>query len=719
MPDKNEKEVTQAFRPRARLLQLLGDQLIGSAKLAVFELVKNAYDADASRVDVWLRGLNGQQPSIVVRDDGQGMSLDTISNVWLVPGDDHRETQRAENRRSPKYGRLPLGEKGVGRFAVHKLGDRIQMVTRAAGSAECVVTIDWRDLIHHKYLEDAKVTVAEREAKTFPGEQTGTAIMITELRDKEWTRRDVRDLYRQVTSITSPFDSTADDFDIELHVPDHPDWIQSLPGVSELLERAPYVFKFRFSGGLLEYEYGFRGVPGIRVEKREAGREVPLQVVLPIEPDDLDVFSAPSRRKSRRLIADAETLRGIGPISGELYIFDRTPAILKKYGESRFLERYLDLNGGVRVYRDGIRIYNYGEPGDDWLQLDLGRVNTPTRSLSRNIVVGLVNIDLASSKGLKEKTNREGFVENETYDRFRRVVSGIVAAAATERSIDKEKLRLAMGGPRQSARDLEGPIGELRRIARKNDLGQALEPAIKKIESDYNHLRDNFLRAGISQAGLAVVFHELERGVNVLTKAIARRESLDELKQQADQLQSVLDISTQLIRKSESAEHSLRHLVRRARDLNSVRLRVHHVVLTCPALEDGALDASPVFPFGLVLGALTNLIDNAIYWMRVAKPEEDDDSKGERKRLYLDVDPDFAGGPAIIIADNGTGFIDEPSQVVEPFFSRRPDGMGLGLYYANMVMQLSGGQLVFPTAEEADVPEEFGGAVLALVFKGS
>jgi signal transduction histidine kinase len=144
-----------------------------------------------------------------------------------------------------------------------------------------------------------------------------------------------------------------------------------------------------------------------------------------------------------------------------------------------------------------------------------------------------------------------------------------------------------------------------------------------------------------------------------------------------------------------------------------VRFRVHDIRLRIPALEDGAPDAAPVFAFGLVLGALTNLIDNAIHWMSVAKS---DDGDGE-KRLFIDVDPDFTGGPAIIVADNGTGFIDEPAQLVEPFFSRRPDGMGLGLYYANMVMQLSEGQLLFPTPEEVDVPDGYDGAVIALVFK--
>lgn len=96
-----DRKLSQAFKPRARLLQLLGDQLIGSSKLAVFELVKIAYDADASKVEVELGDLGTASPWIRVEDNGQGMSLETIRDVWLVPGDDHREKDsRIAGRRS-------------------------------------------------------------------------------------------------------------------------------------------------------------------------------------------------------------------------------------------------------------------------------------------------------------------------------------------------------------------------------------------------------------------------------------------------------------------------------------------------------------------------------------------------------------------------------------------------------------------------------------------
>ncbi|MGY4601252.1 HSP90 family molecular chaperone [Bradyrhizobium sp. GM22.5] len=184
-------ELHLPFRPRARLLQLLGDQLIGTPRLAVFELVKNSYDADAELVTVVLDAIGKPTASISVRDDGEGMTLDTIKDIWLVPAHDHRELQRIAKKRTA-LNRLPLGEKGVGRFAVHKLGDRVEVITRAKGALECVVSIDWAAEIEKQFLSDTEVSIKTREPAVFTGDATGTIITISNLREKEWSRGDVR-----------------------------------------------------------------------------------------------------------------------------------------------------------------------------------------------------------------------------------------------------------------------------------------------------------------------------------------------------------------------------------------------------------------------------------------------------------------------------------------------------------------------------------------------
>src|SRR5580658_755584 len=181
MADMKTRKVS--FKPRARLLLLLGDQLIRDPGVAVFELVKNAFDADSpgvtvtmSRVEDPLRG------QIIVEDRGVGMDVDTVSGVWLEPGTDHRIKEKEKGEPTPKYKRVPIGEKGVGRFAAHKLGNKIRLITRSAGSQEVLVEIDWEnDFKDKRYLNDVEVKVIERIPEHFTGRKTGTRLEITQL----------------------------------------------------------------------------------------------------------------------------------------------------------------------------------------------------------------------------------------------------------------------------------------------------------------------------------------------------------------------------------------------------------------------------------------------------------------------------------------------------------------------------------------------------------
>ena len=137
------------------------------------------------------------------------MDWETVTGVWLEPGTDFRKQQREDERRhSPKFGRLPLGEKGVGRFAAGKLGDKIRLITRAKGQPEIVVDIDWNEFLSHDYLSDALVTIKAGEPKVFKDERTGTALVIGSLREN-WSRGMVRNAQRALTSVCSPFVATG------------------------------------------------------------------------------------------------------------------------------------------------------------------------------------------------------------------------------------------------------------------------------------------------------------------------------------------------------------------------------------------------------------------------------------------------------------------------------------------------------------------------------
>ncbi|MBK7854856.1 MAG: ATP-binding protein [Bacteroidetes bacterium] len=119
------------FKPRARLLLQLGDQLIKNESIALVELVKNSYDADANHVDVYMENVDDPHNGvIIIEDDGFGMDATTVEDVWMEPGSDFKTEKFIKREVSPKFERLPIGEKGIGRFGVHKLGNQIEMTTK-------------------------------------------------------------------------------------------------------------------------------------------------------------------------------------------------------------------------------------------------------------------------------------------------------------------------------------------------------------------------------------------------------------------------------------------------------------------------------------------------------------------------------------------------------------------------------------------------------------
>src|SRR5581483_5621899 len=262
-----------SFRPKARILQLLGDELIGSPRIAVFELVKNAYDADATKVVVTLADIDTDEAKVTVRDNGSGMTGDIIQNIWLTPANDHRRKQRESGQRS-SLGRRPLGEKGLGRFAVHKLGNEIRMVTRQAGEPEVVVEIDWAELLQHDFLDEIEIPIEERKPKIFKGSAHGTKIDVTELRG-EWTRGAIRDLHRSLTSIADPTGGPSD-FQVQLKIPGHEHIVADLLDASSVLEQAMWKFDFTFNGSEIAWTYDFKPYPGIKVEPSSQSGTEPL-----------------------------------------------------------------------------------------------------------------------------------------------------------------------------------------------------------------------------------------------------------------------------------------------------------------------------------------------------------------------------------------------------------------------------------------------------------
>ena len=699
-------KIRKAFRPRARLLALLGEQLIDNARLAVFEMVKNAYDADANIVVVTLTTPDESAGNISVVDDGSGMKLETLTDVWLEPGADMREVERLSGIRTPKYHRLPLGEKGVGRFAAHKLGNRIRLWTRAKGGPELHVDINWSEQIGRRYMDETEISIVETESVHFRKGRTGTRIEITDLKSA-WTRGDVRRLWRNVTSISAPF-TTADDFDVSLSVPGRESWVNDLLDVSDILGAALWKYDFCFDAQGFRWNYSFRPPSGMGLEGRtDAAARERLPLPKRLAEDFFDERPLPA-------VVPTSFVEGIGPVEGSFFVFDQDREVAAFIPEQSQIATFLEENGGVRVYRDDIRVYSYGEPGDDWLGLDLRRVNQPTRAISNNNIVGLISLDMDQSSELREKTSRDGFDDNLAYQRLRAIVLSALTHLEGLRTVDKGRMRRILTKNTQESRiSPNAAILELRKEVEKRSLGPEITKLVDKVESRVQEMQDTLLRPGATQMHVATLFHEVEHGVRALNAAIRRSEPIEKLQQRSGALIELLDSFANFFRKTPETQVKTSDLVRTVCQLNADRFDRHRIILSTPIVTKEARDFELSVPRNIVMGAISNIIDNSIYWLDQRWPS---DVRKSRRAVIITTTNYFEEGPALVLADNGPGYRLAPEDVLQPFITLKPDGMGIGMYYARLVMEACGGFIAFPAAEDVGLSKAYDGAVTALVF---
>ena len=687
------KKLSAPFRPRARLLLELGDQLIKDEGIALFELVKNSYDADATKAEISLKNIDEQDKGvIIVRDDGCGMDWDTIKNAWLEPGTDFREKQVTSGEKTKKFHRMPMGQKGIGRFGAHKLGRKIRLITRSKGNNELVVNIDWGDFSKRKYLEDVPVTIQERKPEMFTGKETGTFIEISGIWNT-WTRGMVRSVYRAANSICSPFKS-PDSFRaiFSLEDKDKDDWIEGLLSWKEAVESRLFSATCTLKNDELSYNYEFSPW---KTMTRVSGRKTKI----------------PSKDKKIKLMNDQKEILNlgdykIGKVTIDLYIYDLDTNLLALgLNEKKGLRDFLKFNGGLRVYRDGVRVYDYGEPGNDWLDLGVRRVNIPTKRISNNLLIGAVSISRSDSKDLAEKTNREGFIENKAVRTFREAILCTLTHIEAERNKDKERLRAAYSNSKIKEPVIDA-VTELRKKIEKKGLTKELGGYLNRIENDYRDVREKLLASAGAGLSLSIVIHEIEKVIKELSLAVDKRATSDKTKILTKRLAELVEGYAALVRKSPSSRHKAGDLIRQAIFNVGYRLTVHEIDMTDGT--DKKNDFTVKCERRLILGAIMNLIDNSIWWLANKNPA--------KKRIYIAPTNQLKEGYAIVVADNGAGFIDALEDVIQPFFTRKPDGMGIGLHITDEIMKAHKGVLRILDKGEVRLPKGMDGAVIALIF---
>lgn len=693
MSPKDDTSETLTFQVKPRLLTLLGDQLIRDATLAVFELVKNAYDADATECSITIEHpTDSTKARIAVRDNGSGMDADVLRNSWMVIGTDFRAKQREAKQRSPKYHRFPLGEKGLGRLSIHKLGRSIRLVTRKLRGEELVMEFNWDLLESSQALELTPVALTSRKPKTFQGTDHGTELVITRLRE-EWTRGDLRKLHRAVGSLCSPFKS-PDHFAVSLSAPGSEKWLEGLLDANDVKQCALYHARGRFDGRAATFNYHFTPPPSL---KRQ---------IAPRKHDDIEVTL--EKREGRKSLTLDLSGHEIGEVEFDFLLFDRDPRLIRMVTDDvSGLKSYLDDNGGIRVYRDGIRVYDFGEPGNDWLNLDLRRVNTPTARTSNNQILGALRLDATLSSDLREKSNREGFIESPAYRDFIAAVISVLTHVEAERSKDQRRLREALG--KGDRKNVFARLTDLREVLDKKGVLKEVEPRLNEVEKEMELYRDQLLHAAVPGMTLGLMLHGAEKILDELRVAASGPPDILRIKNLVDQLYRAMRPVTNLLKNPGKAKTTAFKLINEAIFSTELRLKRHGIHLVKGADADNA-DFAVEGSKQMLIASITNLIDNAIHWLEIKSPK--------KKLLFLGTSSDLEGGNSIIVADNGPGFGDDsPEDLVEPFFTRRPGGMGLGLYIVNEVMNVHGGQLQFPSHGDLELPDKFDGAVVAMQFK--
>ena len=694
------------FAITPRVIAHLGEDLIKNENIALVELVKNSYDAQATFCEIEFFFIGDELSKVTITDDGIGMDLNTVENAWLVIGTDNKKKQLEH----PSTGRLPLGEKGIGRLGVHKLGRKIRVQTHKYGHNEVLIDIDWTKLANAQSIDDFPIQITEHVLSSLPMPH-GTKITISDLKG-EWNRRKLRNVYRDLASLNSPFNERTDSFVVK--VKSNTNVFEGLPPIADILKVAMYRGHCIIEGNEVK-DFCYQFIPWDSLSNIQ-GKEIRSL-------SDEDRYLkrrkdiATSRTRNKVILEDFDLSDyKIGKIVLDFYIFEKDTAVFSFMNMERtILNNYLRENSGVRVYRDGVRIYNYGEKDSDWLSLDFNRLKRAGDNISNNIIIGSVGISRRDSADLKEKTNREGFIENEAYFAFVDAVTYVLDLITRYRNTDKRRL---INIYKKDKRVIEPVLSDLSSaveiVKDKVSDEKAREDILhylNRVNDQYIEVRDILIRSANAGLNLGGVIHDMEKQVDALISCIENN-NFESVKNIALNLEHIILGYKVFLKKTSIKTTNVSTIVSAVIDNNKFRFADHRIKIYSNRKK---VDFEAKLSQTESIGALTNLIDNSIYW--VSQSRQDD------RKIYVYITDEIDNYISIIVCDNGCGFKIPPEQALRPFITGKPlnTGMGLGLHIAHEVMQAMKGKLLILDANEIDLPDtakkyQINKAVVALCF---
>jgi signal transduction histidine kinase len=392
------------------------------------------------------------------------------------------------------------------------------------------------------------------------------------------------------------------------------------------------------------------------------------------------------------------------------------PSTLKLAGLSDYYKNIIKPNAGVRIYRDNFRVWPYGEPQDDWLGLDLKRLNEPKeRLVSRNQVIGIIHISSTLNKDLKDQSNREGLISNEQYDTFFHLVNASLSVFAKERK--KDKIKIDKIGKSKSNKDIvTESIDRLRENITQRGHDIFYENDINKIEASYhekiNDVLERYMMAAAIGISYSIPIHEMKLRLTSIKHLVddlqdhpeLQDKFLKQLSEYVQETQDIVKAVTSIMSKQQTKQVMLWTIAENTQILKQSELKKHNILYNITGDKTISVEAVP----GLLSTAVLNVVDNAIFWLRAKRLKSRSEKIEFVPRIDISITKNAAGNPVMKISDNGTGFEDPFEYLLEPYYSTKTDGLGLGLFLVKEIMTRLAGRVNGYNEN---------GAVFELIFK--
>lgn len=700
------------FRPRARIMKTLGEELISSDSVAIIELVKNAYDADASEVLIKFIGpLVIGHGAIQVYDNGCGMSLSTVQNAWMQPATDSKLSKKTS-----RSGRRMLGEKGIGRFAASRLSSMLELVSkRDSEEKETLAIFDWTQFDdEQKFLDEVEVLIESKVpseiraggaidaiALVQEGHYQGTILTMTGLK-RVWNNSSFDEVQRGLARLVSPF-AELPGFKIKMEAP---------PGFERYTDEihAPEIVNYP--------HYTIEG------EMDSEGRYIISYSILSLNKTEVVRGRFLRHPKSgwmmRDGIVDSDELcpsPECGPLRIQLRIWDRDELgniVQMMGGTISSVRKDLDSFAGISIYRDEFRVMPYGEPNNDWLRLDLRRVQKPVYRLSNNQIVGYISISADGNPDLKDQSNREGMRESQAYSDLEEVMICILSRMEDTRFKYRKKTQDKSTRAAESKQKGLFDSLDLTRIrsylSTKHPQDSLAKTLVDDIETDFASRIESIKHVVARYSGLATlgklidaVLHEGRQPLATISgQAALGTEDLEDSELLND---PKIDSAFRRFTKIREQSRVLSLIFKRIEPFGGRKvgrppqLYIEKIIQDSFEIFESQLkEASIAYVISdtqtlvrvdpnEMQQIFVNLIDNSIYWLHLVPVEQ--------RRILVNVDRDSDSAINIVFSDSGPGIPEESrSSIFDAYYSNRKDGAGLGLsIVGEMVANYYGGSL--------------------------